>query len=373
MPRGKKKNYLIKVYRRIIFTFIFLVLVIIGVLIYISSIQAKILVTPKRNLQNVEFLTEVGKAEKAIPGSLLERLVEKEMAFEATGEKKVQDKASGEVIIYNQSDFPQALVATTRLLSSQGILFRLKNAVNVPAHGQIKALVYADEPGESGNINPDRFTIPGLSEAKRSLIYAESKQPMVGGIKIVRYITQEDLAKAQNLFLQNIEEEALKIVKGEIKEKDFDVLSKPLSFEVKIDAKANEEKNNFTVKGKMDILFVIFDRSKLEAQARERFISLLPNDRELINFNAKQMDIKIQSFDLNEGKAVLRVYADGETILKKESEILNVEKLAGMRLEDAKRYLESFDSIDKVEIKVFPKWLKTLPTLADHLEIEIVK
>lgn len=90
--------------------------------------------------------------------------------------------ATGTVTLVNETGAAQPLVATTRLLSEGGVLFRLRDRVTVPAGGTVEAAVYADQPGPSGDIGPSRFTIPGLSPALQASIYARSSSPMTGGV-----------------------------------------------------------------------------------------------------------------------------------------------------------------------------------------------
>lgn len=92
-------------------------------------------------------------------------------------------KAGGTVEIVNESSNGQTLVATTRLLSEKGVLFRLTDRVFIPAGGRITASVEADQEGPDGDIPPSRFTIPGLSQASQQVIYAESSQAMTGGTR----------------------------------------------------------------------------------------------------------------------------------------------------------------------------------------------
>ena len=74
--------------------------------------------------------------------------------YPATGEEIIGQEVVGEVIIINNYTKNQPLVATTRLLSPDGKLYRLKETVNVPAGGTVKAAVYADEPKEEMAIGP---------------------------------------------------------------------------------------------------------------------------------------------------------------------------------------------------------------------------
>src|SRR3989338_2595118 len=95
-----------------------------------------------------------------VQGQVVSGSLGKTQSFTPTGtsSKTVEDISTGTVKIYNNLSFAQALVATTRLLSQEGVLFRLKSAVTIPAGGSVDAPVYADLPGVSGDIKPTRFT-----------------------------------------------------------------------------------------------------------------------------------------------------------------------------------------------------------------------
>ena len=375
MPKAKKRTYLFNIYRKVAIGFVALTVILIGTIVFFSLIQANIEVQPRKILQSVEFLVGVGKGAsgETIDGRLEERLIEGEEQVEATATKVLEEKAFGKLTIINTTDSPQVLVATTRFLTPDGILFRLKNQTTVPAKGRVEAEVYADKAGASGNIGPSRFTIPGLNPAKQKLIWAESQQAMSGGTRSVRVVSPEDIARGEKLVLKKLEEEALQKYKDEVKEEFSDVVSKILSSEVIALAKAGEEKQNFIVRAKVKLALVPFSRSKLEEVAKVRLLLALPPDKELLSFDGEAVDVKLDNFDLKGDKATLRVYADGDAVLKKTSPVLNVEKIAGMRIEDAKKYLESFDSIESVKITSFPSWLKNIPTLKDHIVILIKK
>lgn len=104
--------------------------------------------------------------------------------------------ATGTVVLTNRTDVDQPLVATTRLLSAGGVLFRLRDSVVVPANGSTEAAVYAAEAGASGNVPPTSFVVPGLPTALQESVYAESAAPMTGGVARVGVLTQADVDAA---------------------------------------------------------------------------------------------------------------------------------------------------------------------------------
>jgi hypothetical protein len=145
---------------------------------------------------------------RLIPARLIEKDVTFTKTFDASGIGDVTaQKAQGTITIYNEyNDKSQPLVATTRFLSKEGVLFRLVNSTIVPGMedgkaGQVDALVIADEAGVSGNIEPTRFSVPGFDDGpKKDKFYAINEKAMVGGGtggNNVTIVTEEDIASAQ--------------------------------------------------------------------------------------------------------------------------------------------------------------------------------
>lgn len=130
-----------------------------------------------------------------IPYRLAEEKIDMQKSIRPTGiGTGGERKARGKVIIYNEfGSEPQSLVATTRLETAEGIVFRLTQGVTVPGMtdiagkkepGAIEAEVIADEAGDASNIMAEKFTIPGFKGSpKYSKFSAKSLTPMTGGSK----------------------------------------------------------------------------------------------------------------------------------------------------------------------------------------------
>ena len=58
------------------------------------------------------------------------------------------DEITAKITVINENSINQKLVATTRFLTDNGELFRLKKYIEAPANGQIEAEIYADAPQE---------------------------------------------------------------------------------------------------------------------------------------------------------------------------------------------------------------------------------
>ncbi|MCX6712155.1 MAG: hypothetical protein NT041_00500 [Candidatus Vogelbacteria bacterium] len=132
------------------------------------------------------------------------------LSVTTTGKETVQDKAKGQIIIYNNySAESQNIIATTRFQTSAGLIFRTPTAVKIPGltkdakgqvvPGQIQITVIADKAGANYNVAPSDFSIPGFKGTpKATKIYARSKVAMSDGFIGERgKVSEVDRAKAQ--------------------------------------------------------------------------------------------------------------------------------------------------------------------------------
>lgn len=131
----------------------------------------------------------------------------------ATGETQVSEKASGTIIVYNNVDEkPFKLLATTRFETTDGKIYRTKEAVSVPGMrgatpGALEVMVYADQPGVDYNIGLTDFKLPGLKSdaVLYGKVYARSKTPMTGGfVGTTKSISTVDRTAAETELKQRL-------------------------------------------------------------------------------------------------------------------------------------------------------------------------
>ena len=167
--------------------------------------------------------------------------------FPSTGsESGSNKKATGRVTLYNEySEEPQPLVATTRLLTEDGKLFRITESVIVPGYtkeggeivpGEVRVSVKADEAGEMFNVEPTRFTIPGFEGSEKyEDFYAVSEEKFVGGgddESDVRVVSLEDIEVAKEKMEAKIKEKAITTFQNKLGE-HWIVLDETLSIEIR--------------------------------------------------------------------------------------------------------------------------------------------
>lgn len=147
----------------------------------------------------------------------------KELATD--GEEKVERKATGKAIIYNNySTSKQYLIINTRLETSAGLVYKIRDSVNVPGYkiisgskvpGSIEVDIIADTAGDTYNMKisdlKGDFTIPGLKgSTKYTNFYARLSTDITGGfIGTVKKVSDEKLTAGTSELRNQLKEDLL--------------------------------------------------------------------------------------------------------------------------------------------------------------------
>ena len=380
-----KKAKIEKYYSKVATAFIILAAAAVVIIIYFSLSQTTILVTlDPQTVKSTAVInivpagTEV-LTENSLEGKVIEKTISgtktyKDLATLRTAEAK----ASGTVTIYNQNSSAQPLVATTRLLSEEGVLFRTKGTVAVPAGGQVEVAVEADQEGEQGNIGPSHFTVVALWKGMQDKVYGESSQSMTGGLKDVMIATLENINTAKEQLATELKEQALQELSREIAKDNPDekIIPDAVTYQIlseEADVEPNAEVNQFTVESKLKIITTIFDEDKLFELMSQKLTNSLSADKELAMANKESLEYSVKSYDLEQQTAQLEITLSGSTYLKLSSSIFNRDNLTNKDKQDIRTYFNDFSEIQNVEVKFSPFWVFRSPALKDHIEIKIQK
>ena len=157
----------------------------IGVLVYFSS--AKIEITPNTVSAAVQNSFTANQSVGDLPYEIITAQKTATQSIASNGTKAVNTVASGPITIYNTQAKAQKLITNTRFATASGLIFRIHAPVTVPAGsaskpGSATATAYADQPGDSYNVAPTSFTVPGLAGTPQAnQVYARSSTAMTGG------------------------------------------------------------------------------------------------------------------------------------------------------------------------------------------------
>ncbi|MEZ0209111.1 MAG: hypothetical protein ACAH17_02975 [Candidatus Paceibacterota bacterium] len=177
----------------LMFIGVLLLLIVGGSLLTFVFNHATVTIVPKHTdiadyRQPITFAREGVDTADTVLFTVATTSLSKSKALTLSETKKVESKATGKIIIYNNYSADSVrLIKNTRFESSAGKIYRINQSVTVPgktatAPGSIEVTVYADSVGADYNSAPTDFTIPGFKgSAQYTTVYARSNGSLTGG------------------------------------------------------------------------------------------------------------------------------------------------------------------------------------------------
>jgi hypothetical protein len=378
-------------------TFAFFILLVggLGYGMYVFLPEATISIFAKKDVKSADGVISVDASQDnidqdkmIIPGKILNFDESISETFSATGLKNVSNqKAKGKIMIYNEySSAPQVLVATTRFLSGDQKLFRLISGVVVPGMtkvgadtkpGVVEAEVVADEAGDSYNIGPSNFSIPGFKDSnsgKYSKIYAKSVVAMAGGgngANNSKIISDKDLSVAKD----KISLDASAAIKKKIKDSvqggtvilDDAISLGDISYSPS--ASAGTVTDNFEIKAQTKAVAIVFSESNIKSLAG--FIVSKSNSGN-VNQNSESitLDYGKVSADFKANTLSINVHiSSNQTTL--DAEILK-KGLLGKNNNEIIDYLKNYPSIEKAEVEYWPPiFVNKIPVYEKRVKVNL--
>jgi len=377
----KKSKKSLSLYRRIVWKFLLLVGFLAALVFYFSFSKLTIFITPKveamndtlylKVLETDNSVTTINDGREKISGSINELDLEITKNYRSTGEEYIGEEVSGKVFLINNYIKDQPLVATTRILTNDNKLFRIKKAVTIPAGGQVEVEVYADKIAPEMAINPTRFTIPGLWVGLQDKIYAESKEPFSYQQKVERYVRASDIQlanqEATSLLLERAREyKVLRAQDGIL----YQVLD---PVEINLSTKTGDKVEEFSMTAKAKVVVVSFSQEEVSRLAVAKLNILVPDDKELADFKAENISYFLENYNNSEQIATIKTSFSGSMILKSNAEVIDRERLVNLSAEQISTYLREYPEIGSYELEFYPSFIKKAPHLVDRIQIKIKK
>ncbi|MHB1330755.1 MAG: hypothetical protein ACYCY6_02195 [Minisyncoccota bacterium] len=308
--------------------------------------------------------------------SIVKLSKEKSLDVPASGEESVSISASGRVVIYNTQDSPQQLVATTRLESPDGKIYRIPDDITIPAKGNLEVTATADQPGVEYNTGLTDFTIPGFKgSSKYELVYARSKSSMSGGfIGMRKKVSEDDLANAKSVLEESIRSELMAEVGSQMPEGfvAFPEFSN-ITYEMLPTVPVGESNAKVGIRG--DISSVIFNSEELsEYLATQKLNSSTPvGEIEVSDFSLLAMS-PVGELEGATATSSIRFQVSGTAdFVYITEEALLAADLSGTRKNDLETILEKYQSIETASATIRPFWKSSFPSDATKIKIEANK
>lgn len=362
----------VRFYKFIALTFLFLTLILAATVVFMSSKRASITIITKITPIDVTAQATISGIDefRSISGVVKKAKAAGEVVGAPKGTKEEIGVATGVVTLHNEGSAAQPLVATTRLLTEEGVLFRLKDRVTVPANGTVEGVeVYADEEGKASEIGASRFTIPGLNAVKQKVVYATSEAVMAGGVRSVGAIDQNDVDTAREQLKAQLIASVEDQFSGQF-EGDGSLLtvSNVVTNEEEL---LGKEVDSYTLTGSADVVAVFYDKEEMKAWAVKQLLKRAIGDTELIRASDKEPQVNIIDFDATNDSATATVFYEGVVSLNPESKQIAKDAFYGKSKDEVRRYLLSLDHVHSVDLEFHPAWMRSVPHIPDHVGVVV--
>ena len=380
-PRTRKASSRFGIW---ILAFVILLALVFGLSFVFSG--AKLVITPKQRtvLADAEFAAFKSPGLNELGYEIMTIDREDSKGVIASGEEFIEEKASGQIVIYNDfNSSSQRLIKNTRFETPEGLIYRINKSVTVPGiqkedgksvPGSIEVTVYADEVGDTYNIGLTDFTIPGFAGDPRfDDFYARSKSEMTGGFVGEKKVVSElDETQARNEIQEKLKTQLLK-----------DVFSqKPEGFEIYEDGvfvafsslPDEETGNKVVVKEKATLYGVLFKQDAFARFVAQNTIAGF--DEEMVEI----LDPSTLTFSILEKDTVepwigdefsFRLGGKAHIVWSFESEQLK-EDLAGKAKGALETVLTGYPSIDEAQIVLRPFWRQTFPDNIKDIKVTTI-
>ncbi len=314
--------------------------------------------------------------------------------------KYLSKQAEGVLKIYNYTPKSYPLRATTRFITKDGLIFRSKHWVNVPAGtaanpGIAYVEVRADEVDEKGNIIGARWNIStgevlyiknlGQSLFEKKIVAYPTKPFKWWETQKIGTVTTGDIVNLKKFIESKFQKDLKKIIKSHVR-KNTDQIPLPVSlvnYKVKRwDIQTPVNSNQWEVRGVgvFEISYKYINSDDFRA-AVDKYLLQRPSEVfkviRISTSDVQFLDIQDWSEDFNLlPYEILRIFTDFKIIagydFKRDTNFVKEaikEKIKGKTIKEAIDIIRKDfgDQIDSVWIKVSPPWYDQLPQLKSRI------
>lgn len=341
--------------------------------------HATVTLTPKEAEATISTTVAIGGNGTSTPSLQYEEVKvtqEASKELKATGEEKVNDSASGKITVYNNySDKPQPLVKRTRFETPEGKIFRIQDSIVVPGYkaeggktvpGSIEVEVFADEAGDSYNVEASDFTIPGFKDMEQfDKFYAKSTTSMTGGFVGVRkVVSKEDIEKASKDLEAQLQTELISQA-NEKKTEDKILVYDEQSVAFDSVKQKNGEKDTVIVSRTGTLTAYSFDALELSARLAGVTLDSYEGAEAIKIDDVSKLDFRI----IRGAVESLGVEGDAKFVWQIDAEEV-IEKITGTAEGEFKKNIEDIKGINNATVVLKPFWKSTFPAVED-IEVKI--
>ena len=294
-----------------------------------------------------------------------------------TDQKQVSTKATGKIVIYNNTVSAQKLVSGTRLSTPDGLIFTLNKTLTVPSRsiksgtttpGSVVGDITASDTGEKYNIGlADLSIIAFQGSPKFDQIFARSKTSIDGGEQGVIAVVDKSLmdTSTQNLD-QKIVQELISKVSKQLPEK-FIIPDQAYTITFGTSSPVlNQDGATIKITGTINAF-------ALDAKSILDNVSSNGGQKDTLGTdNVKVLDSNLKSNSFSQTNDLLSINLTGNLTLEAIIDPAKVLKsLSGLNRKSAIATLDSLPGVDSADVTFSPIWKLTVPDDTSKVDINI--
>jgi len=370
-----------------------LIMLVVGVYLFFKLPKAEIAIWPKvETLGFKQTVTADKSIETAdsikgiVPAKYFETSKTVSQDFPATGNASNEGRASGTITVYNKLNPTTSftLKTGTHFLSDSGKLFVASKKIVVPAGkksgskvtpGSIEVEIQAVEGGDSYNIAPSNFSIPGLKgTAYYYNIYASSSNAMTGGYAgKVKKVTDDDIQGAKSVLIEKVTSDAKTDLKNQISS-DYVLLDNAISsttIEASTQTKSGTTTDNFTYKVIVKVSALAFKKSDLDNFAKDYITSQIEDGQTILDGSFKT-NYSASTVDVSGGTAKIDLdFSSG--VYKNIDRNSLAMSLLGKNENQIKETINSRlgDQVFDLKVKFWPFWVNKAPASQKAVSVDL--
>lgn len=328
---------------------------------------------------------ESGEADRLLlPTQKITRQLEVSDKFTTQGKEELGAKARGEVKIVNLTGGTLNLRSSTTVLSSESgqqykfvtdqTQIKPLTAANVATNPDVghTAEVEAVTPGEGSNITKgERLEISNQVFGKKpEQLYARVSDEVTGGnSRFVSVITQQDFDEAQ----KELTAQAVEQVRSSL---ELDGLVVPEGgwqssvVEFSPEKPVGTQTPTFVARVKVDLNLVAFKESGVREVLRRRLEQTLSPNLVLQASELDTVEYKVPALDFASTRLDASAAYTSKASHRVDTEDLG-QQLKGKSKVEAGEIILNDDAVSKVEIKLEPGWVPSLPWISQRINIRL--
>lgn len=360
----------------------FVSIISVAVLVFlISSIfsTANIKITPKEEKIVLENTYNISKDVKEGVLSYEIMTIKKDLSKELAtdGEENVERKSVGKAFIYNNdSTSKQRLINNTRLETSDGLIYRITQSVDVPGYkvvggtktpGSVEVEIIADMPGEKYNMKltdfKGDFKIPGFKgSTKYNTFYARLSADTTGGfIGKVKKVSEDKIKLGREDLKNNLKTELIKEIYSQKPDQYYFFKDNYyIQYSELLDTVDNDV---YKINESADIYVVIFNKANLaNFIAKEKIKDFIDSKVDILWGDNISSNISGNTEKpWNENNLKIKITGKASVVWQYDSGVI-LNKIKGQNKKILSQIIEeNKDSISEIQATIRPQWKSAFP------------